>query len=151
MPGTQPDTTYNIHLASHEEYQQSIALRLYVFCDIQGFPRGDEPDKYDAQALQVVITHTGKVVGSLRIIKSPDATKLGRIVIHPEHQGKGLGRKLIEYAEIVIRNSEDYDVKSVKLGSQWDKKLFYEKCGYEPKGDIYDDGGSPHIWMHKDL
>lgn len=39
------------------------------------------------------------------------------------------------------------NVKEIHLGSQLDKVLFYEKCGFVKYGDIFDDCGVPHIYM----
>ncbi|KAJ2719092.1 hypothetical protein GGI07_005421 [Coemansia sp. Benny D115] len=150
-----PVQTYSMRRASASEYEQALALRIHVFCDIQGFSREGEPDHYDKDAIHIVALtpDEAKVAAYLRIIENtetPACAKLGRIVVSPDHQGKGLGKKLLEYAEEYVRETLGA-VKTLKLGSQFDKKAFYEKCGYEAKGDIYDDEGCPHIWMYKNI
>ncbi|KAI8319745.1 acyl-CoA N-acyltransferase [Martensiomyces pterosporus] len=146
--------SYPIHKASADERAQAVQVRIRVFVDIQGFPLEEEVDELDAEATHLVILdpakRDGKVIGTLRIIHSGDAAKIGRVVILPEYQGKGLGRKLMEHAEQYVATNARYrECSWTKLGSQYDKRMFYEKCGYVARGDIYDDLGCPHVWMYK--
>ncbi|KAJ1964986.1 Acetyltransferase (GNAT) domain [Dipsacomyces acuminosporus] len=143
---------YAIHEASEEERTQAVQVRIRVFVDIQGFPLEEEVDDLDQVARHIVILDGDKVIGTLRILNSEEVAKIGRVVILPEYQGKGLGRKLMEYAENYVAASGEYsNCKFTKLGSQYDKREFYQKCGYVEKGDIYDELGCPHVWMYKPI
>ncbi|KAJ2784255.1 hypothetical protein H4R18_001243 [Coemansia javaensis] len=144
---------YSIRVASAAEQQQAVGVRIRVFVEIQKFPLETEVDELDEAAVHVVLVDEslgGRVVGTLRIIRAGDAAKLGRVVVLPEHQGRGLGRRLVEFAEQHIAAAPEFrECTHVKLGSQCDKRGFYEKCGYAAEGDVYDELGCPHIWMHK--
>ncbi|KAJ1784086.1 hypothetical protein LPJ59_006432 [Coemansia sp. RSA 2399] len=146
---------YPIHPASAQEFKEAVAVRIHVFVDIQKFLLEEEMDEHDKDALHLVITDaskSNKVIGTLRVINTGDMVKIGRVVILPEYQGKGLGKKLMLFAEQYIAKSAEYEqCTHTKLGSQYEKRMFYEKCGYVAKGDIYDDSGCPHIWMFKEL
>ncbi|KAJ1718391.1 hypothetical protein LPJ61_006653 [Coemansia biformis] len=146
---------FSVHAASEAELEAAIQVRIRVFVEIQKFPLSEETDGYDSEAKHIVITNVSKnnvVIGTLRILRAGDAAKLGRVVVVPEYQGKGLGKRLIAYAEQYIALHPDFlQCTSVKLGSQFDKRGFYERCGYMPRGDIYDELGCPHIWMYKDI
>ncbi|KAI9504423.1 acyl-CoA N-acyltransferase [Coemansia spiralis] len=146
---------YPIHPASEAELKEAVKIRIHVFVDIQKFPLEEEVDKYDKSALHIVMldpAQNNKVIGTLRVINTGTAAKIGRVVILPEYQGKGLGRRLLEYTEKYIANCEQFkQCAETKLGSQYDKRKFYEKCGYMARGDIYDELGCPHIWMHKTI
>ncbi|KAJ2346286.1 hypothetical protein GGH91_002253 [Coemansia sp. RSA 2671] len=154
-----PITTdqYKVHVASDDEFQQALQIRVHVFVTIQKFPLNEEVDELDKTATHLVIidTHreaTAQVIGTLRILKSPEAAKFGRVVVLPEYQGQGIGKLLMHAAEKYVAQSSDYnECEYTKLGSQWDKRGFYERCGYEARGDIYDDTGCPHIWMYKPI
>ncbi|KAJ1844213.1 hypothetical protein LPJ73_005238 [Coemansia sp. RSA 2703] len=153
MPAAQLE--YPIHVASATEFAEALNLRIRVFVDIQNFSRELEPDEHDPTATHIVMLapQENKVIGTLRILKSPAAAKIGRVVVAPEYQGRGLGRLLMLYAERhIVENREEYaGCEVIKLGSQMNKISFYERCGYARKGEVFDDDGSPHVWMVKDI
>ncbi|KAJ2827510.1 hypothetical protein FBU31_003154 [Coemansia sp. 'formosensis'] len=154
-----PITTdqYKVHVASDAELKQALSVRIHVFVNIQKFPLEEETDELDKTATHLVVIDThrdiaSQVIGTLRILKSPEAAKFGRVAILPEYQGLGIGKFLMQAAEALVAKSPEYkEYECTKLGSQWDKRGFYEKCGYEARGDIYDDTGCPHIWMYKPI
>ncbi|KAJ2309336.1 hypothetical protein IWW54_003787 [Coemansia sp. RSA 2705] len=138
-------STYLIHPASDAELKEAIALRIHVFVDIQKFPLDEEVDEYDQHALHFVI-------GTLRVVTVGEDAKIGRVVVAPEYQGRGLGKRLLDEVEVHLAASGEFtQCKRMKLGSQYDKRGFYEKCGYQAQGDIYDELGCPHIWMYKTI
>ncbi|KAJ2476974.1 hypothetical protein EV174_004760, partial [Coemansia sp. RSA 2320] len=150
---------YTVCVASNAEFKQALDIRVRVFVGIQKFPLEEEADILDNTATHLVILDSqrepaAQVIGTLRILNTVEdpAAKFGRVVISPEYQGRGLGRFLMQEAERFVSESSLYThCKYTKLGSQWDKRGFYERCGYEAKGDIYDDTGCPHIWMYKPI
>ncbi|KAJ2835135.1 hypothetical protein GGI24_000004 [Coemansia furcata] len=160
-----PITTdqYKVHVASDAEIKQALRVRIHVFVDIQKFPLEEESDELDKTATHLVVIDTrrdiaSQVIGTLRILKSPESAKLpkaakfGRVAILPEYQGLGIGKFLMQAAEAHVAKSPEYkEYQCTKLGSQWDKRGFYEKCGYEARGDIYNDTGCRHIWMYKPI
>ncbi|KAJ2716913.1 hypothetical protein H4R19_000356 [Coemansia spiralis] len=146
---------FSSHEASAAEREEAISVRIRVFVDIQKFPLSEERDEHDKEAVHIVITdreQNNAVIGTLRVLRAADAAKLGRVVVLPEYQGLGLGRQLMAFAEQLIAQHPDLKhCTSIKLGSQYDKRGFYEKCGYMARGDIYDELGCPHVWMHKEV
>ncbi|KAJ2816968.1 hypothetical protein IWW50_006318 [Coemansia erecta] len=141
---------FSVHPATRLELQEAMALRIRVFVDIQKFPLEEEVDEHDNDALHFVVTQGEKVVGTLRVVQMDGVAKIGRVVISPEHQGHGLGRLLMDRVEAHLATDARFkEYEWCKLGSQYDKRVFYEKCGYEARGDIYDELGCPHIWMYK--
>ena len=46
-----------------------------------------------------VLTHGENVIGVLVLIENEQSLLLDNIAVHPDHQGKGWGRKLIKLAE----------------------------------------------------
>ncbi|KAJ2769809.1 hypothetical protein IWQ57_002948, partial [Coemansia nantahalensis] len=136
---------FSIHEASAAEVQGALSVRIRVFVEIQKFPLDEEKDQHDEDAVHVVITDRERgnaVIGTLRILRAADAVKLGRIVVLPEYQGLGLGRRLMEFTEqLIARHPELRLCRTINLGSQCDKRGFYEKCGYLPRGEVYDELG----------
>lgn len=77
--------------------------------------------------------------------------KISRVAVRPELRGKGGGAKLMLEAEKYIREAvggvEGESAKGVKvvLSSQLIAVKFYDRLGYKPEGDVYDEEGQPHI------
>ncbi|KAJ1964987.1 Acetyltransferase (GNAT) domain [Dipsacomyces acuminosporus] len=139
-----------VHEASEQERAQAIQVRIRVFVEIQGFPLNVEIDDQDQVAKLIVVLAGDKVVGTLRILKYGEEVKISRVAILPEYQGKGLGKKLLEYAEQFIATNEEYtDCKFTKLSSRYDKREFYQKCGYVVKGSTYSEFNCLQVWMYK--
>ena len=64
--------------------------------------------------------------------------------MHKEYRGQQIGIKIMNETHRVIASLGG---KYALLGSQCRAREFYEKCGYQAFGDIYDDEGCPHIYM----
>ena len=62
-------------------------------------PMLDDYAKVIEQHGATVAEHEEEIVGVLVLIKTEDGMLLDNVAVHPEHQGKGLGRLLIETAE----------------------------------------------------
>jgi GNAT superfamily N-acetyltransferase len=89
-PATSADREFcfALHRASMRPYVE----RLWGWDDEvqRGFhDRGFDPDRTR------IITVDGRDVGSLTVDDAADAIYLRRIQVHPEHQGRGIGARLI--------------------------------------------------------
>ncbi|KAI9504422.1 acyl-CoA N-acyltransferase [Coemansia spiralis] len=147
--------SYPIQVATKEQLKEALSIRVSVFVNIQKFPLEKEVDEYDSNALHMVMLEPvldDRVVGTLRIINEGEVVRIGRIVLLPEYQFKGLGTKLLLHAEAHIANSPVYNQGLVtKLLSQCEKQAFYEKCGYKAIGDVFQYCGVLHTWMCKEI
>lgn len=66
-----------------------------------------------------------------------------------DFQGQGLGRKLLEKAEEVLKNKK---CPLIWFNARESAFAFYQKCGFELKGDFFDiPGVGPHKVMFKTL
>jgi diamine N-acetyltransferase len=100
-----------------------------------------------------------EIVGFLRLRKSDEvAYKIGdstielqRLYIHPRHQGKSIGTKLMEKA---IQHAKEMTVEWIWLGV-WERNFkaqqFYSKWGFERFGEhVFQMGDDPQIdWLLK--
>ena len=70
---------------------------------------------------------------------------LSDLVVHPDYQGHGIGKKLVEdflkYVDNEMRSCENY---VIHLASSKGKEAFYEKFGFStrPFGNMYGSGMS---------
>lgn len=70
----------------------------------------------------------GKLIGSVRGCPRPDDCYIGRLIVHPDYQNQGVGRKLMEAIEKELA-SKRY---SLTTGNLDEKNLYlYQKLGYK--------------------
>lgn len=121
---------------------EAFRLRREVFIVEQKVPADEEFDTDDLTATHVVAISDGEVCGVLRIIHDPQHIKIGRVVVAIPARGRGVASAMIAYAmALQPAGSRFY------LTAQNDKTALYEKFGFVAFGDIFDDGGMPHIAM----
>ncbi|KAG3095662.1 hypothetical protein PC121_g2679, partial [Phytophthora cactorum] len=134
------------------EFEEAKAIRLRVFHEEQGFDPVLEFDEHDDEPSTVhflgkdVEQDKYVAVGRVLMDEATRSAKIGRVAVLRECRGKSYGAALMEGMERHIRDRVD----SFKLSAQFDKKGFYEKCGYQRTADeIHLDEGVPHCWMVK--
>ena len=71
----------------------------------------------------------GSPVGMARLMSDGTQVLVMDVVVHPDYQGKGVGRGLMERIRAYIESTE-YDRMLVNLLTDSDKVGFYEKLGY---------------------
>jgi len=72
----------------------------------------------------------GAAVGALRLRREPRALWVRRVAVDPAHQGRGIGRALMRWAE---RKAASEGLPEVRLGVRRQvpgNRSFYEKLGY---------------------
>lgn len=127
------------------EYREGIvALRLAVFVDEQRVPEELEIDEHDPEARHLVALVSGEVIGTLRMLASGDALKIGRLAVRRDLRNRGVGSRLMEMAVDHARRSGF--IRAV-LNSQVTATPFYQRFGFREEGEVFDDAGIPHIRM----
>ena len=81
-----------------------------------------------------VARENGKVIGFCVATVNPDANQLKAIYIHPEHQGKGVGSKLMETALAYIESNKDTFVEVAKYNTR--AIGFYHHFGFSGNEEI---------------
>lgn len=88
-----------------------------------------------------------RLVAYLRA-RGPDGSEpgfIGRIVVHQDWRGTGLGRRLI--TEGLDHMDWHYPGSPVRIGAQQHLEAFYGQFGFVTEGAPYQDGGIPHVAM----
>ena len=67
--------------------------------------------------------------GGINYSEEENAAVISWDIIHPDHQGKGIGRELLEYRINHIKKNNDYKTIVVRTSQLTDK--FYNKLGFE--------------------
>lgn len=82
--------------------------------------------------------YNGKLVGSVRARTEGDTCFISRLIVHPDCQNKGIGKKLMHAIESKFRGAQRYELftghKSAKNIALYGK-LGYRKYGEKPQGD----------------
>ena len=123
----------------------AFALRREVFVIEQQIPEAEEFDADDLTATHIVAIATGNVVGTLRIIWTPEHVKLGRVVVARSWRGKGISKQLLQHAMDLARARGE---TRFYLTAQHDKLGVYQGLGFVAFGEPFDDGsGILHLAM----
>ncbi len=76
--------------------------------------------------LKIVINN--KLIGSVRAYRENDTCYIGKLIVHPNSQNKGIGTKLLKEVEIKFNDVKRYELFT---GHRSEKNLYlYQKLGY---------------------
>jgi ElaA protein len=123
-----------------------LKLRVDVFVVEQrcAYP---EVDGRDPDAVHVLGHVDGTLVACCRVLPpgEDDLPHIGRVVVHPEHRGRGLARVLMLEGLSVLH--ERYGNVRSAVAAQSHLEAFYGSLGYVRVGPDYDWDGIPHVDM----
>ncbi|WP_248342283.1 GNAT family N-acetyltransferase [Anaeromyxobacter paludicola] len=132
------------------EREATRAVRRRVFIDEQRVPAELEYDEHDEAADHVVaFDDGGACVGTGRlVVQAPGVGRVGRMAVDARCRGQGVGAKLLEALEAIARAR---GLREIVLHAQAHAAPFYDKAGYLPEGERYEEAGIPHVTMRKRL
>jgi len=132
---------------SADELYDLLAFRQDVFIVEQASPYQDLDGKDRTCDHLIVRDREGRLAGYARVRGAMDGEPAfaGRFVVAPAHRGTGLGRRLV--AEALRRMAANHPGQDIEIGAQAHLQRFYEGFGFVREGDMYDDGGIPHVIM----
>ena len=134
--------------ASSDLMPAVYAARHQVFVVEQAVPPALERDEFDAVAIHLVALDDDEVIGTLRLVYSGSAARIGRMAVLAAKRRSGIGSALMDHAHEVARSM---NVKEITLHAQRRAKAFYARLGYREEGDGFEEAGIPHIGMRKTL
>ncbi len=129
-------------------FQQAVQVRQRVFVEEQAFSPADEWDADDAVATHVVAFVQRKPAGTARFYPDGGWLRIGRVAVLPEFRGLGLGHAIMSYC---LDLGRELGYSRSFLNAQSDKLRFYEHHGYQPVGEDFDEAGTPHRRMERQL
>ena len=71
-------------------------------------------------------------------------TYIHRLSVHPDHQGKGLAQKMMDYAETFSKENGFLSVRLDTFSQNKRNQRFYEQRGYQKLGDVFFPKQSEH-------
>ena len=90
--------------------------------------------------------HDNEIVGSVRAYSEENTVYIGKLMVHPNHQGKGLGKRLLDEIERAFSDKR-YELYT---SSKSDRNLhLYETAGYKRFRTAIDDAGIGFVYLEK--
>lgn len=128
----------------------AAAVRRAVFVHEQGIPLELEMDSADATAAHAVARNRlGQVVGTGRLLQAaPGVGKIGRMAVLRVLRGSSVGRRLLLALMEAARARGDHEVV---LHAQRSAVGFYDRLGFEARGEPFQEAGIEHLEMVKRL
>lgn len=121
-------------------------IRHRVFIEEQGVDVAEEWDGHDPDAQHFLLLRGTAAAGCARVLHEPaHHWHIGRVAVLPEYRGCGAGLRLMHAALHWCRET-DRDAP-IYLHAQTSVTGFYEKLGFNSRGEIFMDAGIPHIAM----
>ncbi len=120
-----------------------------VFVEEQHVSADEEYDEYDSTATHFLATDdtTGEACGTARWRFTEKGIKLERFAVLPAHRGKGIAQSLIQ---AVLEDIQTYPQSVGKLRylhAQMSAMPLYQKFGFLPVGDIFEEANIKHMKM----
>lgn len=122
------------------------SIREQVFIKEQQVPLAIEQDGQDKQAFHVIVYHDDCqpiATGRLLLLKNGVA-QLGRIAVLDAYRGKKYGSLVVQ---MLLSKAFDIGCQIVLLHAQVSVRSFYDKMGFEERGDVFTEAGIEHIEM----
>lgn len=89
----------------------------------------------------------GRIIGSIRAYEKDGICHIGRVIVHPEHQNRGIGKKLMRAIEEYFPECRTF---SLFTGKKSLKNLhFYSSLGFLPVREEYIHEGLTLIYLEK--
>ncbi|MHA6324584.1 GNAT family N-acetyltransferase [Roseivivax sp. CAU 1753] len=136
----------SVTISVADDFAPVRALRMAVFVGEQGFSEASEFDALDDTATHLLARDDGRPVGCARLFLSDGEGRIGRICVHRDARGRGIGAALVTAA---VDHFRAQGVAVVALGAQVRAMRFYAGLGFVAYGDDYDDEGVPHRMMRR--
>ena len=136
-------TALNIVHGDWKTYQhEAERVRVMVFVAEQKVPREIEFDEDDKTA-EHFIAFDGRhmVMACARLL---DNGRIGRVAVLRPFRGRGIGEAVMK---AVLERAKERGMKDVHLGAQVHALPFYERLGFVPYGDEFDEAGISHRMM----
>lgn len=89
---------------------------------------------FDEQTFHLGYLLNNEIVGILTIIKNGKIAQLRGMAVLEEHQGKNIGRKLVEKVEEILAKER---FSKIWMNARESAVPFYQKLGYTIEGEIF--------------
>ena len=128
-------------------YEKMLALRDEMLRKPLGLKVYAEATEEEAGYRHFGVEQDGKLVACLMCVPlAEDTVKIRQMAVHGSLQGTGLGRRLMQEVESLLRAD---GIRHLTLNARHTAVGFYEALGYERVGDEFIEVGIPHWRMER--
>lgn len=130
-------------------YAEELELRFQILRKPLGMDRSTVGSDAEGTSLHLVAIENGKVVGCVVMTPlDPQTVKLRAMAVADSHQGRGVGRQLVQALEVHARERH---AKTIVLNARKTAIPFYASLGYAEVGPEFTEVTIPHRKMTKSL
>lgn len=138
-----------IEPSTEDEFEKYFNLRYEILRKPWNQPPSSTKDEWEGQSIHVLMLDKNNdaiACGRLQL-NSKDEGQIRSMAVRTDLQGKGLGKKIIDYIEAKARA---LNLKIITLDARINAVAFYERSGYQVVGESYLlFGVIPHFKMEK--
>lgn len=132
-----------------EDYQKMVDLRMEILRKPLGLSFTETDLEKEKQDILIGAFEDDEILACCVLTKiGEDTCKLRQMAVRNKIQRTGLGAAMMNYAEQLAK---DAGYKKMVMNARKTAKGFYEKLGYEIKGDEFVEVTLPHFYMQKNI
>lgn len=132
-----------------EAYQQMVQLRNEILRKPLGLQFTQDELEKEKDDILIGAYEDDELLGCCMLTAvNAETVRLRQMAVHQKLQGKGIGASLMRFAENLAR---DRGYRSLIMHARKTAIGFYEKQGYQSKGDEFLEVTIPHFVMEKIL
>ncbi len=132
-----------------KEYLKMLNLRDTVLRKPQGLTFSHDELMEEKNDVLIVCTDEDEILGCCILTKiNDDTVKLRQMAVASNLHGRGIGESIIHFAENIAL---DKGYSTMTMNARDAAISFYEKFGYQVKGDPFIEVTLPHHKMEKPL
>jgi len=151
--------TMKFFFGETDDLSDAYMIRQKVFVEEQNVSEAEEYDGTDGACVHIVAYDNDAPVSTGRVMITPPVGKpdpytgevythddyiIGRVATLKSHRGQGLAAGIMD---ALIDSCRNMGGKRVILHAQLSAKSFYEKLGFTPYGEEFEEAGIRHISM----
>lgn len=129
-----------------------LQLRCEVFVVEQACAYQDvDGDDLVGENRHILGWRDGKLVTYARILKSEhdyEPVVIGRVIVDASLRGERVGQQLMSHTLAACQ--QHWPGKALYLGAQAHLQGFYQRFGFMPVTEVYEEDGIPHIGMARE-
>jgi predicted GNAT family N-acyltransferase len=129
-------------VASESDYAKCLDIRRKVFIEEQNVPEDIEIDEFEQEAVHFLALVDGIPLGTGRLRLKKQYVKFERIATLKEARGSGVGKELMRIMQDYAH--AHYPAYVPAMHAQTSAVGFYEKLGWQARGDIFYEAEIPH-------
>jgi predicted GNAT family N-acyltransferase len=131
------------------DYGKMVQLRLKILRQPLGLDFSEEELLKEKNDILIAAFDEDKLMGCCVLCKNgDDSLRLRQMAVDVQMQRNGIGASIIFFAENLAR---DKGYKKIIMHARQTAASFYEKFGFQKKGDEFYELNLPHILMEKSL